>query len=383
MNESSRQLCVSRRRFLAAVGAAAGLGVSARVLGGESSRLLPVDYRMRRLLGEAPLAMEFKGGGAAECRQWQQSFRSRVEGLMGSFRPPTEWESSLEERVEFPDHTREAWLLKADGLDPLPVYLLRPRNGSGGANGLGLRPGILALHGHGIGGYDSVVGRDDTDELKAEIERFRYDYGLKLVRRGYVVVAPCMTPFGRRLSADPAKDRREACEITQLRMQLVGKALMVENLRDVLWAFAFLNGQAGVDADRIGCVGLSLGGRMTMMAAAFEPRIRLAVMGGSLNCMQERAVTRSIGGCQVIPGLLNYGDSPEITGLIAPRPILWTMGDKDPSINPEWAERALVRIRRVYGALGAEDAVHVEHFVGGHEWHSTTAFPLIDQVLSS
>lgn len=380
MNDSR---VLSRRKFLAAMGVAGCGGIPAWLWGGEPRRLLPVDHRMRELIGAATLAMEFQGGGPAECRQWQQSFRAQLEALMGPYRPPVEWRSEVEERIEFPDHIREAYLLKADGIDPLPVYLLRPRGNGGGAGGPTRHSGILAIHGHGIGGYDSVVGRDDTEELKAEIARYRYDYGLELVRRGFVVVAPCLTPFGRRLSADPAKDRREACETTHLRMQLIGKALMVENLRDVLWAFEFLGGQPDVDRDRMGCVGLSLGGRMTMMATAFEPKIRFAVMGGSLNCMQERAATRSIGGCQVIPGLLKYGDSPEITGLIAPRPILWTVGDRDPSIDPEWAERALVRIRRVYRALGAEDAVHVDRFSGGHEWHSTQAFPLIDRYLRS
>ena len=39
-------------------------------------------------------------------------------------------------------------------------------------------------------------------ERKAEIEKCRYDYGLQLVRKGYVVAAPCLLPFGRRLLED-------------------------------------------------------------------------------------------------------------------------------------------------------------------------------------
>ena len=94
-------------------------------------------------------------------------------------------------------------------------------------------------------------------------------------------------------------------------------------------------------------------------------------------------MTRSIGGCQVIPGLLRFGDTPEITGLIAPRPILWTMGDKDPQNDPEWAERALIRMRRVYLALGAEAEIQVERFSGGHEWRGTQAYPLLSRVLGA
>ena len=60
--------------------------------------------------------------------------------------------------------------------------------------------------------------------------------------------------------------------------ELLGKLLMAENLRDILWSLDYLAGHETVDRERIGCVGLSLGGRMTMLAAAVEPRIRVAAM---------------------------------------------------------------------------------------------------------
>ena len=58
---------------------------------------------------------------------------------------------------------------------------------------------VLALHGHGSFGHDAVVGRELTPGLEADVQRLHYDYGRQLVRRGYVVAAPCLIPFGRRL----------------------------------------------------------------------------------------------------------------------------------------------------------------------------------------
>ena len=71
-------------------------------------------------------------------------------------------------------------------------------------------------------------------------------------------------------------------------MQLLGKVLMAENLRDCLWSVELLAHHDEVDAERIGCVGLSLGGRMTMLTTALEPRIKVCVISGALNVMQER-----------------------------------------------------------------------------------------------
>ena len=367
---------VTRRTFVqsAALWGCSGL---IRLRGAEDkSASLFVDRRIQKMTEAAPLAMQFAGQSVSDARAWQQAFRAQLDTLLGPYRPPKTWETVVERTLELSDHIREERLISAPGLDPVPVHILRPKKEAAGK-----RAGILAIHGHGMTN-DSIAGRDDTPELKAEIARFRCDYGLQLVRRGYVVAAPLLTPFGRRLAAPSAAPRRDACEVTQLRLQMLGRNLITENLRDCLWALDCLAAQPGVDENRLGCVGLSLGGRMAMMTAAVDSRIKATVIAGSLNCLQERVITRSIGGCQTIPGLLKFGDTPEISGLIAPRTILWTVGDRDQLIDRKWEEVAIKRIHRVYDALEAKQNVVVQHFSGGHEWNGDVAYPLLERVLA-
>jgi pimeloyl-ACP methyl ester carboxylesterase len=168
-----------------------------------------------------------------------------------------------------------------------------------------------------------------------------------------------------------------------VRLQLLGKVLMAENLRDALWAFELLRQREDVDGARIGCVGLSYGGRMTMLAAAMEPRIRAAVCSGSLNVMQERIRGRYSCGAQVIPGLLQYGDVPEIGGLIAPRPCVWEVGSRDGLMVKDWIPRALERIGRAYDAFGAADQLQVDRFDGGHQWSGRLAYPMLERALAT
>jgi dienelactone hydrolase len=163
---------------------------------------------------------------------------------------------------------------------------------------------------------------------------------------------------------------------------MLGKLLIAENLRDSLWALELLARHEQVDEKRLGCVGLSLGGRMTMLTAAVEPRVRVAVVSGALNVMQERVSKLYSCGAQVIPGLLRYGDVPEIGGLIAPRPCVWEVGSRDSLIAPKWADEALTRMRRAYKALGAEEQLRVDRFDGGHEWSGRVAYPLLEKVLA-
>jgi dienelactone hydrolase len=281
----------------------------------------------------------------------------------------------LRQAVDLTDHRREELLLQAEGHPPLPVYLLLPRREAAKC------AGVLALHGHGAHGHHPVAGRDDLPGVAGAIKSANYDYGRQLVRRGYAVAVPCLTPFGPRLGKREAYGKQDPCAVTFVRLQLLGKVLMAENLRDCLWALELLARHPRVDAARLGCVGLSYGGRMAMLTAALEPRVRVAVMSGALNVMQERVARHYSCGAQVIPGLLEHGDVPEIGGLIAPRLAIWEVGSRDTLISPAWANEALARMRLAYSALGAKDRLMVDRFEGGHVWSGRVAYPQMEKVL--
>jgi hypothetical protein len=363
----------SRRQFLIGSGAAL---LTDGAPAAQAVRVPTVDEHIRRLADDAPLRSRFQGNTAAECRQWQADFAATLRTLLGPHRPPAQWQTTVERTVELPDHRREELVLTAAGHPPLPVYLLSPL-----PRPIAPRAGVLALHGHGPHGYDPVAGRDRAGGVAQEIKASNYDYGRQLVRRGYVVAVPCLTPFGRRLGDPAAYNRQDPCAITFLRLQMLGKVLMAENLRDALWALELLARHPQVDAKRLACVGLSYGGRMTMLTAALEPRIRVAVVSGALNVMQERIRGRYSCGAQIIPGLLRHGDVPEIGSLIAPRPCVWEVGARDGLISQPWADRALGRMRRAYQALGAAEQLHVDLFDGRHEWSGRLAYPVLDRVV--
>jgi dienelactone hydrolase len=324
----------------------------------------------------APLAMQFRGKTAAECRAWQKSFRAKLNQLLGAYQPPSEWRTETERTVDLDDHRRQELVLHTEGLRPLPVYVLTPRGSYSGK-----RPGILALHGHGPFGYDPVVGLPQTPEGVKEIAQANYDYGLQLVRKGYAVAAPCFTPFGRRLGDRKIYGGEDPCGVTFCRLQQFGKLLIAENLRDALWTLSLLSRQAEVDSTRLGCVGLSYGGRMTMLTTAVAPQIRVAVVSGALNVMQERITGRFGCGSQIIPGLLQYGDVPEISSLIAPRPCLWETGLQDSLMVKDRIQPALERMRRAWGTLDAAQNLQHDPFEGKHEWHGVKAYPLLASVL--
>ena len=306
----------------------------------------------------------------------RQQQRDHHEPHQRPHQPPPHGSTGAEDPRDFAEHRRESLLLTADGHPSLPLHVLLPK-----AQSKERRPGLIAIHGHGDFGYDTVAGCDQSPEVAAAIAASNYDYGRQLVRRGFVVACPCLTPFGRRLGNRESYRQQDPCGITFVRMQLLGKVLIAENLRDCLWSLEYLARHGRVDTERLGCVGLSYGGRMSMLTAALEPRIRAAVVSGALNVMQERIMGRYSCGAQVIPGLLQIGDVPEIGSLVAPRPCVWETGRRDGLIVSPWADTAWERMQSAYRALGAEEQLLRDRFEGGHRWNGEVAVPLLESVL--
>lgn len=364
-------MSLPRRQFLQSLAAAASVTPLLA-----QRREVHVHQEIQDSIAHAPLSMRFQGDSLADARAWQARFRAKLAELLGPHQPPQAWRTTVEAESDQGDHVRRSLLLEADGHPTLPIHLLIPEAATKGP-----LPAVLALHGHGPFGYDAVAGIDDSPERKADIAHYNFDFGRQLARRGYVVATPCFQPFGRRLDSKEAYGGDDACAVSFVRLQLLGRVLLAENLRDALWGFELLRSQAEVDPERIGCVGLSYGGRMAMMTAAMESRIRVAVPSGALNVMQERAMLRYSCGAQVIPGLLQYGDVPEIAGLIAPRPALWEVGLRDGLMVKEWIKPAWARIRNVYRAYDAEDHLQRDEFDGAHRWNGVKAYPMLDKVL--
>jgi dienelactone hydrolase len=335
-----------------------------------------VSDEVRRAAKATPLRLTFSGTSPGDLMAWQQKFAAELSARIGPHQPPEKWSSTRLSRVELADHIREEWLLAAEGVPSLPLYVLIPTAARPRTGGL---PIVLALHGHGPFGHDAVVGIDDSAERKANIRDLNYDFGRQLVREGYLIVAPCLTPFGRRLDGDYKND---PCAVTFVRLMLLGQTLIGANLRDVQWALSFAQTRDDVRPNAVGCVGLSLGGRMTALATALDNRIKVAVVSGALNVMQERIEGQYSCGAQVIPGLLEIGDTPEIGSLIAPRPCIWEVGSKDGLMKPKWVDVAKARLVKAYSAAGASANLQFRHFEGGHQWDGRTAVPLLKSVLT-
>jgi hypothetical protein len=79
--------------------------------------------------------------------------------------------------------------------------------------------------------------------------------------------------------------------------------------------------------------------------------------------------------------MLGVLDHVDVGGLVAPRRLLVESGTGDLIFPADAAARELARLRRVYAALGAADAVEHDIFEGEHRWNGLRVPGFLARVL--
>lgn len=324
---------------------------------------------------DASGALCLDGVDAGRWPRWREAFSDAYRGLLAlpPARPRT---AEVEARRAWRGCTLERVVLRGGPAGPVPLWCLLPP--AAGRDGL---PAVLALHGHGAG-KDDVVGLTAEDPAHASrVASHDYAYALEFARRGYAVFAPDLLGFGERAHAAPPPGARDPCDNDCFKALMAGALPLALHLRDLEGAVEYARNRPEVDPARLGCVGLSLGGRLTMYLAALDGRLRVAVVSGALNLLRERLASYAACGAQLLPGLWCYGDTPEVFALIAPRPLLLQLGAQDATSPEVFAAAAFARVRRAYGLAGADGALALDLHAGGHRFHSAAAVAFVDHWL--
>src|ERR1700752_3078450 len=79
-----------------------------------------VHEEIQGMAKSATLGMRYSGANKEQCVRWQHEFRTKLDGLLGSYRPPVTWKATIARKLEFEDHAREELILRADGHRDLP-----------------------------------------------------------------------------------------------------------------------------------------------------------------------------------------------------------------------------------------------------------------------
>lgn len=332
----------------------------------------------KKLHDAAPLRLTFRAQTREAAEQWQKALRAKIVELLGPLpQRPSALQPETLEVHHLAGYTREKFVFESrPGLAVLG-YLLMPKAVKAPA------PVVVCIPGHGRGVND-IVGIDEEGHDRTAKVGYQYDYAVQVAEHGMAAVAIEPMAFGCRRDAVTADKGTgtTACQPTAGSALLLGQTMIGWRTYDVMRTIDWIATRKELDADRVGCMGISGGGTVTLFAAAIEPRIRAAFASCSLNTFRDSIMSVSHCIDNYIPGILNWAEMYDVAGLIAPRPFFAESGERDP-IFPIAASRAsFAHVKRIYEMFGAGDLAEQETFDAPHSFSGKLGLPFLARHLS-
>jgi hypothetical protein len=290
---------------------------------------------------------------------WQQRRAEILRGMqevMGPLPGPAKrcpLEVKVEEEVDCGTYVRRFLTYASEPGGRVPAYLLVPKSALGGA---APAAGVLCLHQTHRLGQRVVVGLGESPND---------EYGVELVQRGYVCLAPAY-PLLANYQPDPKR--------------LGYRSGTMKAIWDNLRGLDLLESLPYVRKGSFAAIGHSLGGHNSVYTAAFDDRIKVVVSSCGLDSFLDYMDGNIKGWTseRYMPRLLNYTleeipfDFHEVIAALAPRRVFISAPFGD--TNFKW--RSVLRIQEaalpVYALYGVPQNLRVEHPNAGHVFPKET-----------
>ncbi|MCY2968989.1 MAG: prolyl oligopeptidase family serine peptidase [Planctomycetota bacterium] len=255
------------------------------------------------------------------------------------------------ETVDLGGMERRKISYQTEANDRVSAYLFLPAR-----TGDGKLPAVLCLH------QTIAIGKEEPTGLGGNPN---LHYALHLAKRGYVTLAPDYPSFGEH-KYDFAEDKG----YTSGTMKAIW-----DNMR----AIDLLESLPAVAADRIGCIGHSLGGHNTMFTAAFDKRIKALVSncgftrfhkyyeGKLVGWTSDRYMPKIRTVYENNPDKVPF-DFPEIVATFAPRAFLASAPVRDNNFEVSGVVDTIAAAKPIYALYGVSDNLVANYPESEHDF---------------
>lgn len=315
--------------------------------------------------------------------QWAQRARTNLSQLLGldkmeecSLNPQLLENTEVEEKIR-----REKWLIQVEPGVYMPFYILYPFRDNQryvGSKTYEKPACVIVPHGHQGGGKESIVGRREIPSIADAVEKYNYDYGLQLAKRGYVAICPDARGYGERREEALQKDEETsyltgACYHLSHMAEPLGMTVMGMLVWDLMRLVDYIYEREDFDLTTLGCIGFSGGGMQALYTSALDERIQKVIISGYMYGFKDSLLGRNGNcNCNYVPHLWEYYDCGDIGALIAPRSLI-IQSCKEDHLN---GDRGLDNVyeqlnimESAYALFQAQANLRVDIQEGGHRWH--------------
>jgi len=273
-------------------------------------------------------------------------FRDRLlSGLGGNWPKPGPLKLERHESEQLDRVTRTKVSYEVEPGERIAAWLLVPDDAGESKKA----PGICLWHQHN-GAWQ--LGASEPAGLAGMKE---HHTGLALAREGYVVLCPDALGFGER-SKGYKQTGGNLERFLFLKYVVAGKCLAWKHILDMKRAVDAIASLPETNAEQIGCYGHSMGSTHTWLVGPWEPRLK-ALCGNCCLPTYAGILREQMLHCfpNFVPGIHQYGDTPDIAALIAPRPLHLNFGEFDGGSPIDEVRRGIEIIRKSYQSMHAED----------------------------
>ena len=235
---------------------------------------------------------------------------------------------------------------------------------------------MVCLQGHTTGAHISIAvhREDETRRIRVEGDR---DFGLGCMRRGLAALCIEQRSFGERREQKQQQVSDHGCQDATMHALQLGRTIIGERVYDVDRGIDYLATRDDVAMRRIGVMGNSGGGTISLFSAALLPRIAFAMPSCYFCTFRDSIMAIFHCADNYMPGLLKYAEMADVMGLFAPKPVVIVAGRTDPIFPIAATRRAFKDLKRIYTARGAAERCHLVVGSQGHRFYSDDAWPVM------
>lgn len=341
----------------------------------EFMRNLPVYAD--KLIADMTFPMAWGKSEITDFQEWREAARQKVFDCMLTPPPPSgDYAVEVIAEEQRDGYRAKKIVIRLSEYYTVPALLLIP-------DGKGPFPAVNCLHDHGAHLYIGkekmirpIVSTDatgkvseedlevlkDADEWVGGLYEGQY-VGDYLAKNGFVVFSSDAPMWGERGQREGA--RRDRYDMIAGNMMMYGIDLSAYMTYDDIAATEYLASLPEVDAERIGCMGFSMGAYRSWMLAALSDRIRAGVAICWMVTTDEQmsfkySRTENGGFANCFPGMRRWLDYPHIASIACPNAMLFINGDQDKLFPVPGVVKAFNEMHRVWKSQNAESKLETE-----------------------
>jgi len=339
-------------------------------------------------------ALSFLNPHFTDLAAWRAAARAQALALLRYAPPRAPLDPQVIEVVDKGDYVREKVTFASAPWSRVPAYVLTPKGLSRPA------PGIVALHDHGgyyVHGKEKLV---ETERESPHLIAYRESgYGGRafagaLARRGCVVIVIDAFYWGeRRLDLQQMPDElvKEMQRRARFKTGVAGVNEIYAHLEELMmrhliaagatWmgilahddrvSVDYLLSRPEVDPERIGCLGLSMGGMRANWLFATDPRVKAAVSVGWMTDWRE-LIAGHVGRhsfAQYVPGLTGHLELSDVAAIGMPGALMVQQCAQDALFPLDGMQKACDRLAALYAKAGLSERFACRFYDAPHQFN--------------